>query len=119
VPRNPSNAYISRSLVIVHGLYGGSKENLEAGIHPGSGSSAWVKEYAESLETNSRILRYNYDATRLLVGVGTRDAIRQESRSLLGNIISLRNTTAKVWRLINNCGIQADVYVAVYRVHRA
>ncbi|KAL4967300.1 ankyrin repeat-containing domain protein [Aspergillus stella-maris] len=82
-------------LVIIHGLYGGGKENLDAGLHPGSGSSSWVEEYTHTLGTNSRRLSFRYNANELLVGVHTRNAIRQQARCMLERLTAERQTDGK------------------------
>ncbi|KAL2842896.1 ankyrin repeat-containing domain protein [Aspergillus pseudoustus] len=81
-------------VVVIHGLYGAPKENLQRGLNPGSGSSSWVEEYTKSLDTDSRRLSFKYDA-KILCGVNTRDAIRHQARCLLEQLTAERQTDVK------------------------
>ncbi|QMW36872.1 hypothetical protein G4B11_000108 [Aspergillus flavus] len=77
-------------LVLVHGLYGGSDESVKSRVSPGSGSSAWIDGYAQSSNTNSRVLIFKYNCEDILAGIYTRDAIQRQAISLLNGLSTLR-----------------------------
>lgn len=87
---------ICNSLVVIHGLYGGGKQNRGVGSNPGSGSSAWAEDYIKALETNSRLLSFRYDVNQLLSGCSSRDAIRQQAKHLLEQLANERRADVKV-----------------------
>ncbi|KAK2595807.1 hypothetical protein QQS21_006571 [Conoideocrella luteorostrata] len=84
---------ISVDFVVVHGIFG--KCTPESAAGPGSGSSEWVATYAESLNSESRILRFEYDASRLLSGRRSREAIRTHALNLLRALSAVRKNQIK------------------------
>ncbi|KAM0254706.1 hypothetical protein ACHAQJ_006487 [Trichoderma viride] len=86
---------IGADFVVIHGVYGGWEDESQAG--PGSGSSEWVAKYAESLETPSRILRFEYDPLQLFCGRKSRQAIRNCALKLLRALAARRRHESQVF----------------------
>ncbi|KAL7937002.1 ankyrin repeat-containing domain protein [Trichoderma chlorosporum] len=90
---NPDPPTVGADFVVIHGVYGGWEDESRAG--PGSGSSEWVSNYAESLEP-SRILRFEYEPLQLFCGRQSRQAIRNCALKLLKALAARRrNETQK------------------------
>ncbi|RFU77308.1 ankyrin 1 [Trichoderma arundinaceum] len=79
---------VGADFVVVHGVYGGWENEFQAG--PGSGSSEWVANFAESLESPSRILRFEYEPLQLFCGRRSRQAIRNCALKLLRALTAKR-----------------------------
>ncbi|PNP43866.1 hypothetical protein TGAMA5MH_04149 [Trichoderma gamsii] len=80
--------------VVIHGVYGGWENESQAG--PGSGNSEWVASYAASLDSPSRILRFEYEPLQLFCGRKSRQAIRNCALKLLRALAARRrNQTQK------------------------
>ena len=88
------------SVVIVHGLFGGSKDNTATRTNPGSGTSKWVDDYTESLKSDSRRLVYRYDATKIVARSRIRTAVKEQAIRLLENLVDLRKNESTVCVLI-------------------
>ncbi|KAL7799020.1 ankyrin repeat-containing domain protein [Trichoderma ceciliae] len=81
-------ASIAADFVVIHGVYGEWENEFQAG--PGSGSSDWVANYAESLGSPSRILRFEYEPLQLFCGRRSRQAIRNCALKLLRALVARR-----------------------------
>lgn len=79
---------------MIHGVYGGWENESQAG--PGSGSSEWVANYAGSLDTPSRILRFEYEPLQLFCGRKSREAIRNCALKLLRALAARRRNESQV-----------------------
>lgn len=86
---------IDPSVVTVHGMYG-SWDDGRASL--GSGNSSWVDRYLPLLASDSRILRFKYNASQILAGRHSRSAIRKRALRLLDDLIKLRKNEPKVCR---------------------
>ncbi|KAH6609617.1 hypothetical protein Trco_002963 [Trichoderma cornu-damae] len=87
-------ASTAADFVVIHGVYGGWENESQAG--PGSGSSAWVANYAASLESPSRILRFEYEPLQLFCGRRSRQAIRNCALKLLRALAARRRHESQV-----------------------
>jgi hypothetical protein len=81
--------------VVVHGFCGGE--------HPGdpwleTNPDSWLVSYAESLESDSRIIKFSYDCPSTLRSHpnDTLEAIRLVSRALLDGLVRLRDVENNV-----------------------
>ncbi|EHK26252.1 uncharacterized protein TRIVIDRAFT_63577 [Trichoderma virens Gv29-8] len=84
---SPDPASVAADFVVIHGVYGGWENEYRAG--PGSGSSEWVSNYAQSLEP-SRILRFEYEPLQLFCGRRSRQAIQNCALKLLRALAARR-----------------------------
>lgn len=90
---NSDPSTIAVDFVIIHGVYGGWEDEMEAG--PGSGRSDWVSDYAQSLGTPSRILRFEYEPLQLFCGRKSREAIRTCALKLLRALAARRRNESQ------------------------
>jgi hypothetical protein len=98
------------SVVVVHGVYGGWDDRTLT--NPGSGTSSWVVHYTQSLNSDSRILRFKYNASRILAGPYTRAAVRKRALRLLDDLLKLRKNEPEVYRQdFQNRQAPADMFV--------
>ncbi|UKZ73022.1 hypothetical protein TrVFT333_000661 [Trichoderma virens FT-333] len=84
---SPDPASVAADFVVIHGVYGGWENEYRAG--PGSGSSEWVSNFAQSLEP-SRILRFEYEPLQLFCGRRSRQAIQNCALKLLRALAARR-----------------------------
>lgn len=92
---------------MIHGVYGGWENESQAG--PGSGNSEWVATYAQSLDSPSRILRFEYEPLQLFCGRKSRQAIRNCALKLLRALAARRKNQSQVC-VLHRCHAVKRIY---------
>ncbi|KAF5548635.1 ankyrin protein 1 [Fusarium mexicanum] len=89
--------------IVIPGVYG-NRHGKDFASSPGSGSSAWVTQFAKpgwekpkNAHSSCRVFRFDYDSYELFSGHRSREAIRRVALRLLNGLQSKRSCETKIY----------------------
>ncbi|KAF5252725.1 hypothetical protein FANTH_2352 [Fusarium anthophilum] len=87
--------------IVIPGVYG-NRHGKDFASSPGSGSSAWVAQFAKqgwekpkNAHSSCRVFRFDYDSSKIFSGHRSREAIRRVALRLLNGLRSKRSGETK------------------------